>query len=399
MSLFDALKMQPDDPIFGIVPIFKADPRDNKINLSVGVYQDETGVTKVLDTVREAETLIEKKHLSKNYLPISGNAAYCKETETLIYGHDHPSLAENRVNTVQTVGASGALRLGAEFLCHIGVTSIAICNPSWANHRALATSGGLKVSTYTYYDSENKSLNFDGMIKSIEQLPKNSAILMHACCHNPTGLDPSPEQWQILSSTIKERELIPFFDCAYQGFKTSLDEDVYPIRLFAQEGHQLLVAYSFSKNMGLYGERAGALSCVSKHTNTSAIIQSYFKKIIRASYSSPAIHSATIVHTILSSKAMKSKWIDEVSTMRLRIRQVRNSLISELCASENGKSYQFLKKQCGMFSYTGLTKEQVQQMRDDFAIYMPFSGRINVAGLNDNNLGGFLKAYETVSHS
>lgn len=397
MTLFDDLQMQPDDPIFGIVPIYRADPRSEKINLSVGAYQNESGVTTVLNTVKKAEKLIEERPKSKSYLPISGNPEYCTEAESLIFGQEHPAIAERRVNTAQTIGASGALRLGAEFLKNIGVEKVAISDPSWANHRALMTSGGLNVSSYTYYDANSKSLDFEGMLQSIQQLPENSAILMHACCHNPTGLDPSPEQWHELSAVIKERQLIPFFDCAYQGFKTSIDEDAYPIRLFAQEGHRLLAAYSFSKNMGLYGERAGVLSCVSSHADSAAIIQSYFKRLIRACYSSPPIHSAAIAHTILSDPALNAEWIEEVSTMRLRIHKMRNLLISKMCALPNGDSYEFLKDQCGMFGYTGLTSDQVQRIRDEYAIYMPGSGRINVAGLNEDNIDHFINAFAVVS--
>lgn len=397
MTLFDDLQMQPDDPIFGIVPIYKADPRPEKINLSVGAYQDENGITTVLNTVKKAEKLIEERPKSKNYLPIGGNPEFCNETEFLIYGPEHPAITERRVNSVQTVGASGALRLGAEFLKTIGVEKVAISDPTWANHRALMTSGGLSVSSYTYYDSATKSLDFDGMLRSIQEFPENTAILMHSCCHNPTGLDPTPEQWHLLSSKIKERKLIPFFDCAYQGFKTSLDEDAYPIRLFAQEGHHLLVAYSFSKNMGLYGERAGALSCVSRHADTAAIVQSYFKRLIRANYSSPSIHAAAIVHTVLSDPSLKAEWEHEVSTMRLRIQSMRNALIDKVSSLPDGEKYGYLKDQCGMFGYTGLSSDQVQKIRDEYAIYMPSSGRINVAGLNENNIDHFIKAFAVVS--
>lgn len=396
MSLFDTLELQPDDPIFGIIPLFRADERSDKINLSVGVYNDENGVTPVLDTVKKAEKRIAQQDCSKIYLPISGDPSFCEVTEALVFGNDHPVLQEKRVNSAQTIGASGALRLGAEFLVDLGVKSAAISSPTWANHQSLMKSGGLEVKQYTYYDATQKDIDFEGMVDSIKKLPPNSAILMHSCCHNPTGYDPSEEQWQILSRTIKECQLFPFFDCAYQGFKNSLDGDAYPIRLFAQEGHDLLVAYSYSKNMGLYGERAGALCCVSKNNDSAKIVQSYFKKLIRANYSSPPIHSAKIVHTILCDPTLEQEWIEEVTEMRSRIHSVRGKLISKITSQPGGERYNFLKKQCGMFSFTGLNKEQVQRLRDDFAVYMPGNGRINVAGLNDKNIDYFVDAFVKV---
>ncbi|MEM1282400.1 MAG: amino acid aminotransferase [Chlamydiota bacterium] len=397
MTLFNDLQMQPADPIFGIVTLFKADTRSAKMNLSVGAYQDESGVTPVLNTVKKAEKLIEERPKTKSYLPISGNAEFCREAEFLIYGHDHPAIIEKRVNTAQTIGATGALRIGGEFLKNIGVETIAISNPSWPNHKGVMTNARLNVSTYTYYDAETKGLDFEGMLRSIQELPENTAILLHTCCHNPTGLDPTPEQWQLLSATIKEHKLIPFFDCAYQGFKTNLDEDAYPIRLFAQQGHNLMVAYSFAKNMGLYGERAGVLSCVSDHADSTAIIESYLKKLIRASYSNPPIHSAEIVHTILSESTLKKEWVEEVASMRLRIHKIRDTLMSKMCSLQNGENYQFLKDQCGMFGYIGLNSDQVQHIRDEYAVYMTNNGRINVAGLNNNNINGFIHAFRSVS--
>lgn len=396
MSLFDTLELQPADPILGIPPLYKADPRPKKINLSVGIYQNEKGETPVLDVVRKAEALIAAEKSDKNYLPITGDPLYCKEVEYLLYGAQHSVIEEKRVATVQAIGGSGALRLGAELLRRMGVELIAICDPSWTNHAQLMRNGGLTVSTYPYYDPKNKGLDFAAMIRALEQLPKNSAVLLHTCCHNPTGIDPSPEQWKILSTLFKRRGLIPFFDSAYQGFKTNLEEDVYPVRLFSQEGHRLLTAYSFAKNMGLYGERAGALSCVTRNANSTEIIYSHLKILIRSSYSSPPIHTAAIVRTVLSDPALSKEWSGEVDVMRKRIDMIRDSLVTKLSSLPFGSEFTFLNNQSGMFSYTGLSKEQVQKMRDDHAIYMLSSGRINVSALNKSNMEDFIRAIVSV---
>lgn len=399
MSLFDPLEMQAEDPIFGILSHYRADQRLKKINLSVGVYQNENGVTPVLNTVRKAEAFLATQKSGKEYLPISGDPSYCRAVELLIFGGDHTALEQKRVTTVQTIGGSGALRIGAEFLHRIGVERLALPEPSWANHRPLMVNGGLSVSTYSYYNPSDKNLDFAGMLKSIEKLPKNSAILLHACCHNPTGVDPSPAQWQILSAVIKKCGLIPFFDCAYIGFKTGLEEDAYPVRLFSQEGHCCLIACSFAKNMGLYGERAGALCFVGASASSAAIVQSYLKILIRSSYSNPPIHSAAIVRTILNDPDLSKEWCEEVATMRARICAIRHSLIEKLGSHFCNGEYEFLKNQYGMFSYIGLTGEQIGKLRDNHAIYMTGNGRINVAGLNTANLDTFIEAFLSVRES
>lgn len=399
MSHFKALEMQPDDPIFGIVPLFLADKREEKINLSIGAYQDDSGITTLLKSVAKAERIILEERSPKNYLPIAGDPGFCRAIEELIYGKERGYLGEKGVSSAQTIGASGALRLGAEILKKAGVESIALSEPSWANHEALMKSGGLEVARYRYYDAEMKSIDFTGMIRSIEGMPKNSALLLHACCHNPTGCDLNEEQWKALSHIARERGLIPFFDCAYHGFSRGLDEDIAPVRLFARDGHELLVAYSFSKNMGLYGERAGALSCVIDRIGGWELLQSNFKKLIRATYSSSPIHAAKIPYTILSDEALKGEWFSEVDEMRSRILSVRELLLRKLSLRGEESRYSFLKRQSGMFSFTGLTKEQVKRIKEEFAVYMPASGRINVAGLNGENIDHFVHALLAVGSS
>lgn len=399
MGQFDTLNLLPPDPIFGLIPLFQKDPNPNKINLGVGSFKDDEGKSTVLNVVRKAETLIEQKRYPKDYQSIQGNPCYCQETSKLILGENHPILSENRITTTQTVGASGALRIGAELLVKLGIEEIALSNPTWANHKALMSAGGLKINSYAYYNKETNDLDFSAMKQSIENLPNKSAILLHACCHNPTGMDPTYDQWKEISQLIKEKEILPFFDSAYQGFKEDIEKDASAMRLFAEEGHEFLVAYSYSKNMGLYGERAGALACITTESGNAPVVQSHINKIIRSSYSSPSLHPAQIVSAVLSDENLKNEWIEEVASMRNRIINMRVHLIQALDQLSLGEYYQFLHKQQGMFSFLGLQKEEVIKLRDEYAIYMPDSGRINIAGLNQKNLDYFIQALTTVRKS
>ncbi|MEC7839738.1 MAG: amino acid aminotransferase [Chlamydiota bacterium] len=398
MTLFDSIEMLPDDPIFGLVPLFNADTRPEKINLSVGSYKDSDGKALVLTAVRKAEEKILEQQLNKEYQPIDGDPTYRHETLKLIFGESSFLVKNEGVYAAQTVGASGALRIGAEFLHQRGIKTIAVSTPTWSNHLALLGRGGLEILKYSYYDEKIHDIDFAKMCDSIRELPRNSAILLHGCCHNPTGIDPTIEQWKELSKIIKECSLVPFFDFAYQGFKEELDLDAQGIRIFAEDGHQMLVAYSYSKNFGLYGERAGALCAVTHDKEISTKVQSNIKKIIRGSYSSPSLQSARIVKTVLTTPELKSEWIEELANMRNRIFDTRNALIAKLHANGNIGDFQFMNKQRGMFGFMGLAKDQVLMLQNEHAIYMPSSGRINIAGLNPHNIVTFIEALKEVSH-
>jgi len=398
MTLLNSIEMLPDDPIFGLIPLFNADSRSEKINLSVGSYKDANGNPLVLSSIRKAEEHIIAQQLNKEYQPIDGDPTYRHETLKLIFGENSSLVKNEGVYAAQTIGASGALRIGAEFLQQMGISKIAVSSPTWANHMALLGRAGLEVLDYSYYNDKTHDLEYDNMCMSIRALPRNSAILFHGCCHNPTGIDPTPEQWQELSQIVKETGLIPFFDFAYQGFRNNLDEDAQGIRIFAADGHQMLVAYSYSKNFGLYGERVGAICTVTHDKEISEKVKSNIKRIVRGNYSSPPLHSARIVKTVLTTPELKSEWLEELANMRNRIHDTRKALIAKLHSNGNIGDFQFMSKQRGMFGFMGLSKDQVQMLRNEHGIYMPNSGRINIAGLNPHNISTFIDALNEVSH-
>ena len=392
MSLFNALEILPEDPILGLTPLFNADPRPNKINLGVGSYKDDQGRPVVLKAVQQAEKTILEQNLNKEYLPIDGDSTLRHELLKLILGENSPLIKNNQTYSAQTIGASGALRIGAEFLRQIGIGTVALSNPTWSNHIALMERGGLKTCFYDYYNKEENILDFDKLYESLKKLPKKSAVLLHACCHNPTGMDPTSEQWEELSRLIKSLNLVPFFDFAYQGFDQGFDEDAYGVRTFVKDGHEFLIAYSFSKNFGLYGERVGGLCFVGHDSRVIEKIQTNIKVIIRGNYSNPPLQGSRIIKTILTTPELKTEWLKELSEMRDRLKKIRGELLGRIATFQNIKNFEFLKKQKGMFGFLGLEKEQVHLLRHKHGIYMPDSGRISFPGLNSDNLENFINA-------
>lgn len=384
MPIFTFLDLLPEDPILSITAHFKADPHPNKVNLGVGTYKDAEGNPLVFSAVRKAESLILKENIDKEYLPIDGDIDYCQESLKLVFGNnaiDNPSLYG-----IQGVGGAGALRVGSDLLVKMGVKTIWVSDPTWPNHKGIFERSGLQTAVYPYYNFNTHTLEFAKLCETIKTIPAGDVIVLHGCCHNPTGNDPTMEQWKELSALIKKQQLIPFFDLAYQGFKNGLEEDAAPIRLFYEDGHEMFVATSYSKNFGLYGERAGFLAIVSHEKESIEKVISQVRSLIRTNYSNPPIHPARIVKTILKDGALKEEWIHELTTVRNRIKEMRKALVSGLTANGNEQLFKFITQQSGMFSFIGLDKEQVNILREENGIYMPANGRINVAGLNHHNI-------------
>jgi len=398
-SIFHDVELLPNDPILGLSISFREDPRKTKVNLGVGSYKDSEGHPMVLTTVEKAEKIILDQRLNKEYLPIQGGAQYVEEALKLIYGEECSALKEGRIFGAQTIGGSGALRIGGELLAQEINTSISLSDPSWPNHKGIFTRAGLEIHSYPYYDTITNSFDFKGMCNGIQSMSPKSIILFHGCCHNPTGMDPSFEQWKELSELIQQHKLIPFFDLAYQGFDIDPETDARPIRYFVEQGHEVIVASSFSKNFGLYGERAGLLSLVTKDPDTTTRVGSQIKRIIRGNYSTPPLQCERIISTILSSPELKKEWMHELSNIRERIKEMRKGLVAGLLARGKDAEFDFIHQQTGMFSYSGLTPDQVHRLRQDYGIYMTQSGRINIAGLNWNNLDYVINAMVAVHES
>jgi aspartate/tyrosine/aromatic aminotransferase len=389
-SFFSSLKQLPDDPIFGLQVEFNQDPRKNKINLSIGAYQNDDGHWEVFTAVREAEKILLDKNLDKEYQGIEGHPAFIKETLRLIFGE----VPENSFGA-QTIGGTCALRLGGDFLAQNLTKTILVSNPTWPNHARIFNHAGMTVEEYPYYDTKNHALNFEAMCDKIKSTPAGCAILLHGCCHNPSGIDPTQEQWKELSLLIKKHNLFPFFDLAYQGFGFGIEEDAFPIRQFAQDGHEMLVAYSYSKNFGLYGERIGLLAAVTQNKEEALKVGSIFKTIIRGSYSNPPLQGARIIATVLQSTELKKIWKEELTQIRMRTQMMRQKLLEGL--NDSNGSFDFLKKQKGMFSYSGLNAEQVGSLQKEYGIYMLKSGRINVTGLNEKNINSVINSISEVT--
>lgn len=395
MSYFAHLTKAPSDSILGLILAFKNDNRPNKVNLGVGAYQDEKGNPQVLSAVRKAEALLLTKHLDKEYPSIQGNPLFIEEMLSLIFGKEFCQKKEKTLFGLQTIGGTGALRTGAEFLTQQAISSIVyLSDPTWPNHALVFGRAGMKLETYPYYSFETKTLDFSGMCHAIEKMKPCSTIVLQPCCHNPTGLTPSLKEWKILSSLIKKKGIIPFFDLAYQGFDKGIEEDASIIRYFAEQGHEMFVASSCSKNFGLYGERVGFLAVVCAEKDVAKKAESQICLTIRGSYSMPPLQGARIVSTILSSPELKKEWEEELITMRRRIKEMRKALAEGLMAE---KHFSVLLKQTGMFSYTGLSQKSVETLQNQYAIYMPSSGRINIAGLNPQNLSHVIESILAVT--
>lgn len=387
MSLFSAVEMAPRDPILGLNEAFNADPRPNKVNLGVGVYYDENGKIPLLKAVAAAEQARAAAHAPRGYLPIDGINSYDLAVQKLLFGNDSPLIQAKRVITTQAIGGTGALKIGADFLQQLSPQSqVAISNPSWENHRALFTAAGFPVSQYRYYDASNHGVDREGMLDDLRQLPEQSIIVLHACCHNPTGVDLSIDDWQAVIEVLAEKNHIPFLDIAYQGFAEGIAEDAAAVRLFAETDLTFFVSSSFSKSFSFYGERVGALSIVTGSEEEASRVLSQVKRVIRTNYSNPPTHGATIVGNVLNNPEWRQLWEDELAAMRGRIRQMRELLVQQLAAKGAKRDFSFVAKQRGMFSYSGLTPEQVERLRHEFGIYAVSSGRICVAALNLHNI-------------
>ncbi|HYD97101.1 MAG TPA: amino acid aminotransferase [Noviherbaspirillum sp.] len=396
-SLLSAIEMAPRDPILGITEAFNADKNPSKVNLGVGVYYDDNGKVPLLDCVRKAEAQLMEKAAPRTYLPIEGLAAYDKAVQDLVFGADSAVVQEKRAITAQAIGGTGALKLGADFLKRFSPNAqVWISDPSWENHRALFESAGFIVNNYPYYDPATRGVNFDGMLKALKDMPAGSIVLLHACCHNPTGADLTDDQWTDVIKVVTERGLVPFLDMAYQGFGDGIDEDGKVVRRFAQAGGPLFVSNSFSKSFSLYGERVGALSIVASTTEEAARVLSQLKRVIRTNYSNPPVHGSQVVATALSTPELRKLWEEELAGMRVRIREMRQAFVEKLKAKAPAHNFDFVIKQRGMFSYSGLTKAQVERLRNEYSIYAVDTGRICVAALNSRNIDSVVDAIAKV---
>ena len=388
MSLFSAVEMAPRDPILGLNEAFHADTRPNKVNLGVGVYYNEEGRIPLLRAVAEAEQARIAAHAPRGYLPIEGIAAYDNAVQKLLFGNDAALIAEGRVVTTQALGGTGALKVGADFLRRLLPDAVvAISNPSWENHRALFESAGFPVQNYRYYDATSHGIDRAGLLQDLNELPARSIVVLHACCHNPTGVDLDLNDWKQILEVLRARDHVPFIDIAYQGFGDSIEEDAAAVRLFAESGMTFFVSSSFSKSFSLYGERVGALSMVTQSRDESARVLSQVKRVIRTNYSNPPTHGATVVASVLNSPELRAMWEAELGEMRSRIREMRLGMVEQLAAKGAKVDFSFVAAQRGMFSYSGLTAEQVERLRVEFGVYAISTGRICAAALNRNNLG------------
>lgn len=385
--LFSSIDMAPRDPILGITETYNADQNPNKINLGVGVYYDDNGKVPLLQCVRKAEALLMEKLAPRTYLPIDGLAIYDKAVQELVFGADSTAIQEKRALTVQSIGGTGALKLGADFLKRFSPGSeVWISDPSWENHRALFEFAGFVVNSYPYYDPATHGVNFDAMIAKLKTLPAGAIVVLHACCHNPTGADLTNDQWTQVIEVVNSQGLIPFLDMAYQGFGDNIEEDGLAVRRFADAGSPVFIANSFSKSFSLYGERVGALSIVAVDTEEAARVLSQLKRVVRTNYSNPPIHGSQVVVTALATPELRQLWEEELAGMRDRIREMRHSLVEKLKVKAPDHDFEFVKQQRGMFSYSGLTKQQVDRLREEFSIYAVDTGRICVAALNSQNI-------------
>ncbi|MDN3649208.1 amino acid aminotransferase [Reinekea marina] len=385
--MFERVVAAPADPILGLNDSFNKDDRATKVNLGVGVFKDENGNTPILATVKEAERRLVEQETSKSYLAIGGDLEYGKQVQALLFGNDHTIVTNQLARTAQTPGGTGALRIAADFMAsQLNVDKIWISNPTWANHNSVFKSAGLQTAAYSYYDPQTHGLDFDGMKADLNRAEAGDAVLLHGCCHNPTGIDPTLEQWKELATIAKDRGLIVLFDFAYQGFAQGIEEDAAGLRAFTEEVPELLVASSFSKNFGLYNERVGAFTLVGSNSEVADNAFSQVKTIIRSNYSNPPAHGAKVVATVLGDASLKAQWIEEVAYMRQHIHQLRGKFVTALAKLGVAQDFSFIEQQNGMFSFSGLTPEQVETLKTDYGIYIVGSGRINVAGLSDKNI-------------
>ncbi len=397
MSLFSAVEMAPRDPILGLNEQFAADTNPNKVNLGVGVYYDDAGKLPLLKCVQAAEAQIMGTPKARGYLPIDGIAAYDGAVKGLVFGSDSDVVTSDRVATIQAIGGTGGLKVGADFLRRMGTSKqVLISDPSWENHRALFTAAGFDVDTYPYYDAANRGINFDGMLARLNSAEAGTIVVLHACCHNPTGYDIDPIQWDQVVASVKARNLTAFLDMAYQGFGFGIQEDGAVIQKFVDAGLSFLVSTSFSKSFSLYGERVGALSVLCESKDQAAKVLSQLKIAIRTNYSNPPIHGGSVVATVLGTPELRAQWEQELAEMRDRIKVMRQTLVDGLKAAGVQADMSFITKQIGMFSYSGLTKDQMVRLRNEFGVYGTDTGRMCVAAMNSQNIDYICKAVAAV---
>lgn len=395
--MFEKVPAAPADPILGLTEEFKSDSRVTKINLGVGIYKNEEGQTPVLATVKKAEAALLESEKTKSYLTIEGTAEYGAAVQKLLFGSESKIVTEKRAKTAQAPGGTGALRVAGEFIKReLNAGKIWISNPTWANHVGVFTAAGVETAQYNYYNAETHDKDFAAMLTSLEAAQAGDVVLLHGCCHNPTGIDPTATEWEQLAKLCADKALLPLFDFAYQGFSKGVEEDAAGLRIFAQYCDEILVASSFSKNFGLYNERVGAFTLVAKDSDIAATAFSQVKKIIRSIYSNPPAHGAAVVTYILNNEALRNEWEQEVTEMRDRIQEMRTLFVQTLKDEGVTQDFSFIEAQNGMFSFSGLSKEQVNRLKDEFAIYIVGSGRISVAGMTKNNMGPLCKGIAAV---
>ncbi len=395
--MFNQLDMAPRDPILGLTETFQQDTRPEKVNLSVGVYKDANGKTPVLQSVKRAEERLLKAEATKSYLPMDGSAEYGAAVRELLLGNGHPIVTDGRANTAQTPGGTGGLRVAADFF-HRKYPSARLwmSDPTWANHPNVFHAAGIETTNYPYFDAAANQLDYESMRNAFHNIPEGDIVLLHGCCHNPTGADLSIEQWREIGGIVKSRALLPLIDFAYQGFGDGLEQDASGVRAFCEQADNVLVASSFSKNFGLYNERVGALTVIGESSEATAKAHSHIKASIRANYSNPPAHGGGIVATILSDAALRKEWEEELRGMCARIRDMRSLFVDTLKAKGVKRDFSFLIGQRGMFSFSGLTREQVEILREKYAIYIVNSGRINVAGMTESNMDRICSAVAEV---
>ena len=380
-------ELAPRDPILGLTEQFNADKNPKKVNLGIGVYTDDAGKVPLLDCVKRAEAQLLAQGAPHSYLPIDGLPAYDRAVQALVFGADSPAVKDGRIITVQALGGTGGLKIGADLLRLVAPEARAwISDPSWENHRALFENAGFPVDTYPYYDPKTHGVDFDAMLAGLRRIPSGSVVVLHACCHNPTGVDLTPDQWTAVLEIVASRGLVPFMDIAYQGFGEGIDSDGAAVRRFAEAGLPVLVSNSFSKSFSLYGERAGALSVVTQGKDEAVRVLSQIKRLVRTNYSNPPSHGGHVIARVLMDPELRSLWEQELGQMRERIRAMRGLLVEKIHARVPGADFSFILRQRGMFSYSGLKREQVVRMREEFGVYAIESGRICVAALNTGNI-------------
>lgn len=395
--MFNKLKTLPPDAIIGIMALFRADQSPKKVDLSVGVYQDDSGRTPVLDCVKQAERQLLEAQETKSYVAIAGNAGYNEGVERLLFGEDHPALEDGRIATVQAPGGSGALAVAGHLIDRArSGARLYLSDPSWPNHLPLFELAGLKLEHYPYYDYRNHRVDFEAMVNAVESMHSGDVLLLHGCCHNPCGHDLSRDQWKVIAELCERLGVVPLIDIAYQGLAEGLDEDAYGVRLMAERLPEVIVVASCSKNLGLYRERVGSCSVVAANREQRDIVFSNLSSVARGLYSMPPDHGAAIVDRVLHDDELRARWIEELAGMRERLNGLRSRVVEELHARDTPIDFSFIAEERGLFSFLGLTREQIVRLREEFHVYMVESGRVNIAGFNQSNISYVCDAIATV---